>query len=53
VPPIEVLPLGYGHSYIIDFDPPFSIKQYEVMIKNFLNYICVDFIQMMVGFLGG
>ncbi len=50
---LEDPPPRYGHIYIINLDPPSSTKQYEVMIKNFFNYICVDFIQIMVGSLGG
>ncbi len=49
LPPIKVSPPRY---YIINFGPLPSTKQYEVMIGNFLNCTCVDFIQMMASSLG-
>ncbi len=52
-PPTKVLPPRCGHIYTINFSPPPSTKQYEVTIGNFLNCTYVDFVQMMVGSLGG
>jgi hypothetical protein len=53
VPPFEVLPPWYGHIYIIISNPPLNTKRYEATIKNFPNFIYVDFIHMMAGSLGG
>jgi hypothetical protein len=53
LPPTEIPPPRYGQIYIISFDPPPNTKQYEVMIGNFPNYTCVEFIQMMASSLGG
>ncbi len=53
LPPIAIPPPRYGQIYIISFDPPPNTKQYEVMIGNFPNCTCVEFIQMMAGSLGG
>jgi hypothetical protein len=52
LPPIEVPQPRYGQIYIINYGPPLSTKQYEVMIGNYPNCICVDFIQMMASSLG-
>jgi hypothetical protein len=53
LPSTKVPPPGYGQIYFISSGPPLSIKQYEVMIGNFPNCTCVDFIQMMASSLGG
>jgi hypothetical protein len=51
-PPLEVSPLGYGRIYKISFSQNPDKKQYEVTIRNFPTYTCLDFITMMSNLLG-
>ncbi len=45
-PPLKVHALGYGQIYKVLCGKVSNKKQYEVTIRNFLAYNCMDFVTM-------
>ncbi len=51
--PTNIPTLGYGWIYHIISSSIANHKQYEVMVGKFPTCICINFVSMMIGSLGG